>query len=38
LGVYVSSSLKEVAGFLLIVVVLMIKPSGLFGEREIERV
>jgi branched-chain amino acid transport system permease protein len=37
-GGYVSSSLKEVAGFLLIVVVLMIKPSGLFGEREIERV
>lgn len=37
-GGYVSSTLKEVAGFLLILVVLMVRPFGLFGEREIERV
>jgi len=30
--------LKEIAGFVLIIVVLMIKPYGLFGQREIERV
>ena len=27
-----------IAGFVLIVVVLMVKPYGLFGQREIERV
>jgi len=37
-GGYVSSTMKEVAGFLLILVVLMVRPFGLFGEREIERV
>jgi branched-chain amino acid transport system permease protein len=37
-GGYLSSTVKEVAGFLLILVVLMVKPFGLFGEREIERV
>ncbi len=37
-GGYLSSALKEVAGFLLILVVLMARPFGLFGEREIERV
>lgn len=37
-GGYVLSTLKEVAGFLLILVVLMVRPFGLFGEREIERV
>lgn len=37
-GGYISSGMKEIAGFLLIVVVLMVKPAGLFGEREIERV
>lgn len=37
-GGYVSSTFKEVAGFLLILVVLMVRPFGLFGEREIERV
>jgi branched-chain amino acid transport system permease protein len=30
--------LKEIAGFVLIIVVLMVKPYGLFGQREIERV
>lgn len=37
-GGYLPSTLKEVAGFLLILVVLMVRPFGLFGEREIERV
>ena len=37
-GGYLSSTLKEVAGFALILVVLMVRPFGLFGEREIERV
>ena len=37
-GGYLSSTLKEVAGFLLILVVLMVRPFALFGEREIERV
>lgn len=37
-GGYVSSTLKEVAGFMLILVVLMVRPFGLFGEKEIERV
>ncbi len=38
IGGYVSSSAKDVAGFLLILVVLMVRPFGLFGEKEIERV
>lgn len=37
-GGYLSSTLKEVAGFLLILVVLMVRPFGLFGEKRIERV
>lgn len=37
-GGYLASTLKEVSGFLLILVVLMVRPFGLFGEREIERV
>lgn len=37
-GGYFGSTLKEVIGFLLILVVLMVRPFGLFGEREIERV
>jgi branched-chain amino acid transport system permease protein len=30
--------MKEVAGFLMIIIVLMIRPFGIFGERDIERV
>jgi branched-chain amino acid transport system permease protein len=30
--------LKEIAGFVLILVVLMVRPFGLFGEKRIERV
>jgi branched-chain amino acid transport system permease protein len=37
-GGYLGRGLKEIAGFVLIVVVLMVKPYGLFGQREIERV
>ncbi|MCC4113955.1 branched-chain amino acid ABC transporter permease [Aromatoleum toluclasticum] len=37
-GGYLGHGLKEIAGFLLIIVVLMVKPYGLFGQREIERV
>lgn len=37
-GGYLSSGMKEVAGFLVIIVILMIKPFGLFGEKRIERV
>ena len=37
-GGYLGSGVKDVAGFVMIVVVLMIRPFGLFGERDIERV
>jgi branched-chain amino acid transport system permease protein len=37
-GGYLPSTLKEVAGFVLILVVLMVRPFGLFGEKRIERV
>lgn len=37
-GGYLSSTLKEVAGFALILVVLMVRPFGLFGQKRIERV
>ena len=37
-GGYVGSGLKDVAGFLMIIVILMVQPFGLFGEREIVRV
>lgn len=35
---YLTSSAKEVTGFIIIIVVLMVRPFGLFGEHEIERV
>lgn len=37
-GGYLSSAFKEIAGFMLILVVLMVRPFGLFGEKRIERV
>lgn len=37
-GGYIDPGLKEVAGFVVIVVILMIRPFGLFGEKRIERV
>lgn len=35
---YLGQGLREIAGFVVIVVILMVRPYGLFGEREIERV
>lgn len=37
-GGYLSPGMKDIAGFLMIIVVLMVRPFGLFGEREIVRV
>lgn len=37
-GGYLGRGLKEIAGFVLIVAVLMVRPYGMFGQREIERV
>jgi branched-chain amino acid transport system permease protein len=37
-GGYMPSTLKEISGFVLILVVLMVRPFGLFGEKRIERV
>jgi branched-chain amino acid transport system permease protein len=35
---YIGQGLREIAGFIVIIVVLMVRPYGLFGSREIERV
>ena len=35
---YLGEGLREIAGFVVIIVVLMIRPFGLFGAHEIERV
>jgi branched-chain amino acid transport system permease protein len=35
---YIGQGLKEIAGFVVIVLVLMVRPYGLFGQKEIERV
>ncbi len=35
---YVGQGLREISGFVVIVVVLMVRPYGLFGSRQIERV
>jgi branched-chain amino acid transport system permease protein len=35
---YISSSLKEVVPYIVLVFILMVKPYGLFGLVEIERV
>lgn len=37
-GGYIGSGFKEIAGFVVIIAILMIRPYGLFGQREIERV
>jgi branched-chain amino acid transport system permease protein len=37
-GGYVSTSLKEVVPYVVLVFILMVKPYGLFGLVEIERV
>ncbi len=35
---YVGQGVREIAGFIVIIIVLMVRPYGLFGSREIERV
>jgi branched-chain amino acid transport system permease protein len=35
---YLGEGLREIAGFVVIIVVLMVRPFGLFGSQEIERV
>lgn len=37
-GGYMGRGMKDIIGFLMIIVILMIKPYGLFGTRKIERV
>ena len=37
-GGYLGSAMKDVAGFAMIIVVLMVRPFGIFGDRDIERV
>ncbi|MDB5861600.1 MAG: branched-chain amino acid transporter permease [Ramlibacter sp.] len=37
-GGYLGTGYKEIAGFAVILVVLMVRPYGLFGEKDIERV
>lgn len=37
-GGYIAPLFKEIAGFILILVILMVRPFGLFGQRDIERV
>ena len=35
---FIGKGIKEVAGFIVILIVLMVRPYGLFGTREVERV
>ncbi len=35
---YIGQGLKEISGFVVIIIVLMLRPYGLFGEKELERV
>lgn len=35
---YVGQGLKEISGFVIIIIVLMVRPYGLFGSRDLERV
>jgi branched-chain amino acid transport system permease protein len=35
---YIAPMMKEIAGFLMILIILMVRPFGLFGQRDIERV
>jgi branched-chain amino acid transport system permease protein len=35
---YLGQGMREIAGFVVIIVMLMVRPYGLFGSREIERV
>lgn len=35
---YIGQGLKEISGFIIIIMILMVRPYGLFGEKELERV
>lgn len=35
---YIGHGLKEISGFIVIIIVLMLRPYGLFGEKKLERV
>jgi branched-chain amino acid transport system permease protein len=35
---YIGQGMREISGFIVIIIVLMIRPQGLFGSRDIERV
>jgi branched-chain amino acid transport system permease protein len=35
---YIGQGLREISGFIVIIIVLMVRPYGLFGSKEIERV
>lgn len=35
---YIGQGLKEISGFVIIIAILMVRPYGLFGEKELERV
>ncbi|SEO42219.1 amino acid/amide ABC transporter membrane protein 1, HAAT family [Salinihabitans flavidus] len=35
---YIGQGLREISGFIVIIIVLMVRPYGLFGDRDIERV
>ncbi len=35
---YIGQGMKEISGFIIIIVILMVRPYGLFGEKEQERV
>lgn len=37
-GGYIGTGYKEIAGFAVLLIVLMVRPYGLFGEKDIERV
>jgi branched-chain amino acid transport system permease protein len=38
LDIYLGGGVKEIAPFIVLIIILMIKPYGLFGIKEIERV
>jgi len=35
---YIGQGLKEISGFVVIIIVLMVRPYGLFGQKDLERV
>lgn len=35
---YIGQGMREISGFIVIIIVLMVRPYGLFGDRDIERV